>query len=311
MTVIASNVAALRAQNASVQANAGLQQAMERLSTGKRINSAKDDAAGLAIATKMTAEIRGLNAASRNANDGISVTQVAEGAMGEVSNILQRMRELAVQASSGTVSDTDRSGIQAEVSQLKSQITSIASRTSFNGISLMNGSATLASGGTGTKITIQAGNNAGETVDVEIKAVDLESLGLSGAVDLNGDGDATDTAVDFDGTANATDLDETNYNLDVSTQEGAIAALGVLEKAINTTSAGRATLGGIQSRLETTVNNLTSQVTNLTDARSRIEDADFSQESTAMAKNQILSQASTAMLAQANQSQQGVLSLLR
>jgi flagellin len=284
---------------------------MERLSTGKRINSAKDDAAGLAIATKMTAEIRGLNAASRNANDGISVTQVAEGAMGEVSNILQRMRELAVQASSGTVSDTDRSGIQAEVSQLKSQITSIASRTSFNGISLMNGSATLASGGTGTKITIQAGNNAGETVDVEIKAVDLESLGLSGAVDLNGDGDATDTAVDFDGTANATDLDETNYNLDVSTQEGAIAALGVLEKAINTTSAGRATLGGIQSRLETTVNNLTSQVTNLTDARSRIEDADFSQESTAMAKNQILSQASTAMLAQANQSQQGVLSLLR
>jgi flagellin len=313
MTVIASNVSALRAQNASVQANAGLQQAMERLSTGKRINSAKDDAAGLAIATKMTAEIRGLNAATRNANDGISVTQVAEGAMGEVSNILQRMRELAVQASSGTVSDTDRSGIQAEVSQLKSQITSIASRTSFNGISLMNGSATLSSGGTGTKITIQAGNNAGETVDVEIKAVDLESLGLKGAVDLDGDGatttkfDTNNNGVDTD----SVDIDEASYDLDVSTQKGAELALGVLEKAINQTSAGRATLGGIQSRLETTVNNLTSQVTNLTDARSRIEDADFSSESTAMAKSQILSQASTAMLAQANQSQQGVLSLLR
>jgi flagellin len=314
MTVIASNVSALRAQNATTQANAGLQQAMERLSTGKRINSAKDDAAGLAIATKMTAEIRGLNAATRNSNDGISVTQVAEGAMGEVSNILQRMRELAVQASSGTVSDTDRSGIQAEVSQLKQQITSIASRTSFNGISLMNGSATLASGGTGTKITIQAGNNAGETVDVEIKAVDLESLGLKGAVDLDGDGATTtkfDANNDGDNTDTGVDIDEATYDLDVSTQKGAELALGVLEKAINSTSAGRATLGGIQSRLETTVNNLTSQVTNLTDARSRIEDADFSQESTALAKNQILSQASTAMLAQANQSQQGVLSLLR
>jgi len=313
MTVIASNVSALRAQNASVQANAGLQQAMERLSTGKRINSAKDDAAGLAIATKMTAEIRGLNAATRNANDGISVTQVAEGAMGEVSNILQRMRELAVQASSGTVSDTDRSGIQAEVSQLKSQITSISSRTSFNGISLMNGSASLSSGGTGTKITIQAGNNAGETVDVEIKAVDLKSLGLQGAVDLDNDGatttkfDTNNNGVDTD----SVDIDEANYDLDVSTQKGAELALSVLEKAINSTSAGRATLGGIQSRLETTVNNLTSQVTNLTDARSRIEDADFSSESTAMAKSQILSQASNAMLAQANQSQQGVLSLLR
>jgi flagellin len=279
MTVIASNVSALRAQNATTQANMGLQTAMERLSTGKRINSAKDDAAGLAIATKMTSEIRGLNAAVRNANDGISVTQVAEGAMGQVGNILQRMRELAVQASSGTVSDTDRTGIQAEVSQLKSQITAIAGRTTFNGISLMNGSASLSIGGTGTKITIQTGNNSGETVDVEIKATDLTTLGVN--------------------------------TLDVSTQTGADAALAALSTALDTVSQGRATLGGIQSRLDTTVSSLTSQVTNLTDARSRIEDADFSTESTALAKNQILSQASTAMLAQANQSQQGVLSLLR
>ncbi|CAN5250133.1 flagellin [soil metagenome] len=279
MTVINSNVSAIRAQNSSVKAAMGLQTAMERLSSGKRINSAKDDAAGLAIATKMTSEIRGLGAAMRNANDGISVTQTAEGAMGEVANILQRMRELAVQSSSGTVSDTDRAGIQKEVAQLKSQIGDISSRTSFNGIALLNGSASLTSGGTGTAITIQTGTNSGETVDVDITAVDTTTLGID--------------------------------SLDVSTQTGASGALATLDTAINTISSARATLGGIQNRLEATVNTLSSTATNLTEARSRIEDADFSTESTAMAKNQILSQASTAMLAQANQSQQGVLSLLR
>jgi len=279
MTVINSNVSAIRAQNSSVKAAMGLQTAMERLSSGKRINSAKDDAAGLAIATKMTSEIRGLGAAMRNANDGISVTQTAEGAMGEVANILQRMRELAVQSSSGTVSDTDRAGIQKEVAQLKSQIGDIASRTSFNGIALLNGSASLTSGGTGTVVTIQTGTNSGETVGVDISAVDTTTLGIA--------------------------------SLDVSTQTGASGALATLDTAINTISSARATLGGIQNRLETTVNTLSSTATNLTEARSRIEDADFSTESTAMAKNQILSQASTAMLAQANQSQQGVLSLLR
>jgi flagellin len=276
MTVIASNTAALRAQNATNHANLGLQQAMERLSTGKRINSAKDDAAGLAIATKMTAEIRGLSAAVRNANDGISLTQVAEGAMGEVSNILQRMRELAVQAASGTVSDTDREGIKKEVDQLKEQVTDIATRTSFNGISLLNGSSSAT---TPVTISIQTGTNSGEKVDVTIDPTNLTALSLSG--------------------------------IDVDTQANAQAALSTLEDAINDVSASRATLGGIQSRLETTVNSLTSQVTNLSEARSRIEDADFSAESTALAKNQILSQASTAMLAQANQSQQGVLSLLQ
>lgn len=279
MTVINSNVSAIRAQNASNKAAMGLQTAMERLSSGKRINSAKDDAAGLAISTKMTSEIRGLSAAMRNANDGISVTQTAEGAMGEVANILQRMRELSVQSSSGTVSDTDRAGIQKEVTQLKSQIGDIASRTTFNGIALLSGTGSLASGGSGTSIKIQTGTNSGETVDVDITGMSLTSLGLT--------------------------------TLDVSTQTGASSALADLDTAINSVSSSRATLGGIQNRLETTVTNLTSTVTNLTEARSRIEDADFSTESTAMAKNQILSQASTAMLAQANQSQQGVLSLLR
>lgn len=279
MTAIASNVTAIRAQNASTKANMGLQQAMERLSSGKRINSAKDDAAGLAIATKMTSEIRGLAAASRNANDGISLTQVAEGAMGEVSNILQRMRELAVQASSGTVSQSDRTSIQAEVTQLTQQITNIAARTSFNGITLLNGSTTATAP---VSIKIQVGNNSGETVDLSISAVNLTALGLNGM---------------------ATWADATGA--------GATSALSTINTALDKISSSRATLGGLQSRLEATVNNLNTTVTNLTDARSRIEDADFSVESTALAKNQILSQASTAMLAQANQSQQGVLSLLR
>ena len=275
MTVIASNVSAIRAQNASNKADKGLAVAMERLSTGKRINSAKDDAAGLAIATKMTSEIRGLTAATRNANDGLSVAQVAEGALGEVSNILQRMRELAVQASSGTVSTTDRTSIQAEVTELTAQITNIASRTSFNGITLLNGSAA-------TTVKIQVGNNSGETVDMQIASTNLTALGIN---------------------AMATFADATGA--------GAIAALTKINTALDKISSARATIGGQQSRLDATINNLNTTITNLSDARSRIEDADFAVESTALAKNQILNQASTAMLAQANQSQQGVLSLLR
>ena len=275
MTVIATNTSAIRAQNASNKSAAGLALAMERLSSGKRINTAKDDAAGLAIATKMTSEIRGLTAAMRNANDGLSVGQVAEGAMGEVSNILQRMRELAIQAASGTVGITERTSIQAEVTELTAQITNIASRTSFNGITLLNGSAA-------TTVKIQVGNNSGETVDMQIASTNLTALGL----------DAMATFAD-------------------ATGAGAVAALTKINTALDKISSARATIGGQQSRLDATINNLNTTITNLSDARSRIEDADFAVESTALAKNQILNQASTAMLAQANQSQQGVLSLLR
>ncbi len=270
MTVIGTNVAALRSANASAKANMGLQTALERLSTGKRINSAKDDAAGLAISTKMSSEIRGLNAASRNANDGISLAQTAEGALGEITNIVQRFRELAVQSASGTVSDNDRTGIQAEVSQLLSQIGDIASRTTFNGTALISGSAT---------VKIQTGTKSGETVDIDLTGADATTLGLS--------------------------------SMNLGTSAGASSALSVIDTALTTLSTNRATLGAVQNRLEATVNNLTSTVTNLTEAKSRIEDADFSAETTALAKQQILSQASTAMLAQANQSQQGVLSLIR
>ncbi|AYJ85484.1 flagellin FliC (plasmid) [Sphingomonas paeninsulae] len=271
MTYIGTNIAALRSQNGINSANLGLQTSMERLSTGKRINSAKDDAAGLAIASRMTSQVRGLTAAMRNANDGISLAQTAEGAMGEVSNMLQRMRELAVQSASGTNSDSDRTAIQAEITQLIAQTDDIASKTTFNGTKLVDGSATA--------LSIQTGLNSGDTVTLAIASVKTSDLGIAA--------------------------------IDLSTATGASAALALLDTAINTVDAGRANLGAAQNRFEATVSNLTSTVTNLTEARSRIEDADFSAETTQLAKSQILSQAATAMLSQANKSQQDVLSLIR
>ena len=277
MTVISTNSAALRAQNGSRMAESSLQSAMERLSTGKRINSAKDDAAGLAIASTMTATIRGMGQAIRNANDGISFAQTAEGALGEVSNMLQRIRELAVQSANGTYSDTDRTNLNTEVTQLKSQITSILATTEFNGTRIFN------SGSTGTTYTAQAGSVSLQVGANSGDSIDLTFTSLS---DL-----ASGTAVD------------TKTNADT-----AITNVETMMDSVNTT---RASLGAGQSRLQSVVNNLTQNVTNLSDARSRIEDADFSAETTNLAKAQILSQAATAMLAQANQSQQNVLSLLR
>jgi flagellin len=281
MTVINTNVSALRAQNNSRVAGRMQSEAMERLSSGKRINSAKDDAAGLAIATRMDANVRGLNQAVRNANDGISLAQTAEGAMGNISNILVRMRELAVQASSGTLGTDDRAAIQTEVTALVSQIDDIATRTTFNGTDLLKGDATTSTDP--VSISIQTGVNDGETVDISIKALTAEALGVH---------DGTDP-------------------IDLSTASGASGALATLDTAIQTVATERANLGAQQNRLEATVDNLTSTVTNLADAKSRIEDADFSAESTKLAAAGILSQASTAMLAQANQSQQGVMNLLR
>jgi len=270
MTVIASNVSALRAQNASTAAAKGLSQAMERLSTGKRINTAKDDAAGLAIATKMTAEIRGLDAARRNANDGMSMAQTAEGALGEVSNMLVRMKELSVQSANGTNDSAARTNLDAEVKALTAEIAKIASQK-FNGVALFSATAT----------NIQVGTGSTDTVAIDTSTVTTALTALATA------------APDITTTANTT------------------TAMAAIDTAITAIASGRASLGATQSRLESASNNLTTTVTNLSDARSRIEDADFSAESTALAKGQILSQASTAMLAQANQSQQGVLSLLR
>ncbi len=453
MTVIGTNIASLRAANASKVASSSLQTAMERLSTGKRINSAKDDAAGLAIASRMTSQVKSMAVAIRNANDGISLAQTAEGALSEVTNMLQRMKELATQSSSGTLRDSDRTTLQAEVSQLVAEIGRVSETTNFNGVKLLDGSF--------GEVKLQTGINAGETISMKMVKTSTSELGLqaqvkggvvnaalaAGDLVINGEdigavasvdakavADAVNaktgttgvkataenevtadvgsiasgdtltigsTAVTFtnedtasevanrinqvlgsgsniqasltdDGKIKLTSKDGSNISLtdgdgvlsnvkdaggaavtlsstasvlegkvtltaepgkniaitgageadagfseattsgiSIATQGGASAAMAVIDAALDKISAGRGDLGAVQNRLESTVANLTTTTSNLAEARSRIEDADFSAETTALAKAQILSQASTAMLAQANQSQQNVLTLLR
>ncbi len=359
MTVINSNSSALRAQNGTRMANQMLQTAMARLSSGKRINSASDDAAGLAISNSMTSQITGMNQAVRNANDGISLAQTADGSLDEVTNMAQRIRELAVQSASGTYSDTDRGNMQAEVSALTAQIKDSLNGTKFNGVALFdtavagtNANTTGALTGTagyGTKKTIQVGADSGTTVDIIIQNLDLTTVsgGTTAAVAAHlstpiGASDAlvgtshTVTAGDVTngvtiggnvvaagdvGTALTYQAGDTTYvaavvagttsGLTVGTVADANTTLGAIDTFLQTVSNVRAGLGASESRLNSVVNNLTSNVTNLTDSRSRIQDADFSSETTNLAKAQILSQAATAMLAQANQSQQGVLKLLQ
>jgi flagellin len=274
MAVINTNISALRAANASNAADKMLGSAMERLSSGKRVNSAKDDAAGLAISTKMTADIRAMSQGVRNANDGIALAQTAEGALSEVSNMLQRVRELAVQSKSGTYSSTDRTYMDNEVDQLQAQVDDILTNTKFNGVTVFSKTS-----GTDVSFDIATGSATTDKVTLTSKGLDGTKL--------------TTTA------------------LDVTTAALAATTITNVDAALDGINATRAGLGAGQNRLESVVNNLTTNSTNLADARSRIQDADYSAETTAMAKAQILSQASTAMISQANQSQQNVLSLLR
>ena len=275
MNVINTNIGALKAANASNAAGKALGTAMERLSTGKRINSAKDDAAGLAITTSMTSQVRGMNQGIRNANDGISMAQTAEGALSEVTNMLQRQRELTVQASNNTYSADDLANLASEMTALNTQITSVLTNSEFNGQKLFDASA-----GTAGVVTVQAGANEADAIDIDL------STNLTTDADL-----AAAAAVDV---------------------EALVAGdIAKFDTAIKTVSTVRAGLGASQNQLESAVTNLNNNITNLSDARSRIEDTDYSAETTALAKSQILSQASSAMLAQANQSQQNVLSLLR
>lgn len=272
MTVINTNISALKASNASGSANNMMGVAMERLSTGQRINGAKDDAAGLAIATTMTSDIRAMNQGIRNGNDGIALAQTAEGALDEVTNMLQRVRELAVQSRNGTYDANDRGYMDAEVDQLQAQISDVLANTEFNGVNLFSTTA-------GTDVTVDIATTATETVTLTSTAIDGTNL--------------TTTA------------------LDVTTDALAATTITNVDNALDDVSGTRASLGAGQNRLESAIANLTTNSTNLADARSRIMDTDYSAETTALAKAQILSQASTAMLAQANQSSQNVLSLLR
>ena len=320
MAVINTNSGALRAQNASRIATNMQSTSMERLSSGKRINSAKDDAAGLAISNSMTAQIRGMNQGIRNANDGVSMMQSAEGALGEVTNILQRVRELTVQAGSETYSEADRNSMQSEITALTTQVGDIMKNTTFNGVTLFNNSKPTADTldastppktipGNAVALDVQTGANGSDTVPIRIKAINLRAI----------TGGAAITAVTGAAANGATpavkriDAEAAVLPLDITGIDGtkARAALATLDTAISDVSSARAQLGGSQSRLESVVNVQTSNATNLTDARSRIEDTDYSQETTQLAKAQILSQASQAMLAQANQSTQAVMNLLK
>lgn len=267
-----SNVASLNAQHNLLKSQSSLNTSMERLSSGLRINSAKDDAAGLAISDRMTAQINGMNQAARNANDGISLAQTAEGAMNETTNILQRMRELSVQAANDTNTSIDRASIGTEMAQLTAELSRIASATSFNGQKLINGE--------GTNHVFQVGANQGETIEVDLSTLDMTAGGLG-----------VDAA-------------------SVATQADASTAIGLIDTALASVDEGRSMLGAVQNRFESTIANLQNSAENITAARSRILDADIAAESSAMAKSNVLQQAGVAMLAQANQTPQLALSLI-
>ncbi len=381
MQVINTNVASLNAQRNLSSTNGSLATSLQRLSSGFRINSAKDDAAGLAISERFTTQIRGLNQAQRNANDGISLAQTAEGALSEVGNNLQRIRELAVQASNGTNSQGDRDALNAEVTQLKSEIQRVAEQTSFNGTKLLDGSFTA--------VAFQVGANAGETIEIaSIANVQTAAIGgaftrvtgsfnatgltgfataiAAGGLVLNGvDVGAIDSAANaqeragqlveainrvssqsgvgasYDavsgdvtlvsnavvattgttnsatvaGVANAfTGTASTTTGItavDVSSFTGAQLAIGQIDNALTAVNSARGDLGAIQNRFSSVVSNLSTTSENLSASRSRIKDADFAKETAELTRAQILQQAGVAMLAQANQVPQSVLSLLR
>ncbi|MGM9929665.1 MAG: flagellin Hag [Bacillus sp. (in: firmicutes)] len=264
---------------------------MEKLSSGLRINRAGDDAAGLAISEKMRGQIRGLDMASKNAQDGISLIQTAEGALNETHSILQRMRELAVQSANDTNTDTDRGELQKEVDQLAQEITRISNDTEFNTQNLLGGQ---------FDGTFHIGANEGQNLGVAIAAMDAFTLKV-------GTGTARTVAADTGVVTAAT----ATAGIDISTQGAADTAITAINTAIETVSAQRSDLGAYQNRLEHTINNLGTSSENLTASESRIRDVDMAKEMMEMTKNNILQQAAQAMLAQANQQPQGVLQLLR
>ena len=404
MSVINTNVNAVLAQNSLVKNERAMSAAMEQLSTGKRINSAADDAAGLAIASKMTAQIRGLDQAVRNINDAVSMVQTAEGATGEITNMLQRMRELAVQSASGTYSDSDRAALDLEFDQLRSEITRIQEKTTWNNQALMDG---------GKTVSIQLGASSGQTMDVafadwsvedakvygtavaetkesavvvlkDLKFVGTEHVTIGNlkfttsvadvsaaqlhtafaeitagiadptalaainaktAVSTYGAFSFVNSATSFDykvsGSSGATTFTSTKYgdqtdlvissdaaagtatgtitqgiatkvdSISIHNAAGAGAAIATLDAAITGVTAEQAKYGAYLSRLQYASDNISNVATNLDQSRSRIQDADYAVETTALARTQIIAQASTAMLAQANQVKQTVLALLQ
>lgn len=291
--VINHNISALNTYNKLSANTTATSSALEQLSSGKRINKAADDAAGLAISQKMQQQINGLDTASSNAQNGISLIQTAEGALSESQSILQRMNELAVQAANGTNTTADASKLQDEVTQLQSTLDSISSQTTFNSKQIFgttNGDGLLSASG----ITLQVGASTGDTLSVQLSGVGSMTAGIS----------STDLGV---GTANIC-LTGTST---ASAVASANAAITNITSAIDTVSQLRSKLGAYQNQLTHTINNLSTESENLTSAVSSITDVDMAKEMTEFTKNNILVQSSEAMLAQANQLPQGVLSLLK
>jgi flagellin len=400
MSIINTNVMSLNSQRNLATNSASLATTIQRLSSGLRINSAKDDAAGLAISERFTTQIRGMNQASRNANDGISLAQTAEGALGEIGNNLQRIRELAVQSRNATNSDADRSALQKEVGQLKSEIDRVANQTTFNGTKLLDGSftaqafqiganqgqtitvdniadANIAALGTWTSVAeANASGAAGAFTQVDLADTEVFTLDVGGVeiFTLTGDADGEsvvaadiDTALAdatvqsnlaaagitvsgtaADGTLAFSKTDGSDYDvvvtndgtggfagadyatgtntvangaaaasqtgfaaLDISDVDGADNAILAMDAALNAVNSARADLGAVQNRFSSVIANLNTTSENLSASRSRIRDTDFAKETAELTRTQILTQAGTAMLAQANQAPQGVMSLLR
>ena len=319
MSVINTNVSATLAANAIARNDRAMGTAMERLSTGLRINSAKDDAAGLAISTRMKAEVSGLEMAAKNANDAISMLEVAEGATLEISNMLNRMRELAVQSASGTYSDNDRGALDLEFGALMSEIDRIAKNTTWNTMSILNGDDVLTASAANTTVNIQLGAAASQTMTLTLKSwvpsVTVESLAITADNTVSGGGAATGIS-DNTGTSSAfgdavLTWGASSTSINIAQAENATFAITQLDKAIQGASAERANFGAYMARLTHSADNLTNVAQNTDQSRSRIEDADYAVETSELARTQIISQAATAMLAQANQSKQGVLSLLQ
>lgn len=361
MAVINTNYLSMVAQNNLNKSQSSLGTAIERLSSGLRINSAKDDAAGQAIANRFTANVNGLTQAARNANDGISIAQTTEGALNEINNNLQRIRQLTVQAANGTNSDTDLESIQAEITQRLGEIDRVSQQTQFNGINVLAKDQSL---------TIQVGANDSETISIDLSKIDKTTLGLD-KLDVNkiahsvkagnfttaAGTKAAANATFTIGTAGATgataaaiaggtviqsgttyyvkSTDDKYYTLNAPAVASAgtssvtaglssataltadevsaagLAPLADIDTALQRVDTLRSDLGAVQNRFESTVANLNNTVNNLSAARSRIEDADYATEVSNMTKAQILQQAGTSVLAQANQVPQTVLSLLR
>ncbi|MCE3025832.1 flagellin [Salinicola sp. DM10] len=298
MAVINTNITALIGQNNLNKSQSQLSTAMERLSSGLRINSAKDDAAGQAIANRMSSQITGLNQASRNANDGISLSQTAEGALDQVNDNLQRIRELTVQAQNGTNSADDIDSIQKEVNQRLEEINRVTEQTTFNGTNVFKTSASSSS------FSIQVGANDGETISITIGGASASGTSTNASSGWNM---YSATAAAGASAANGGTRSVSTSGFDVLATD----ALKILDNKLNNVDTERSNLGAVQNRFETAIDNITTTSTNLSAARSRIEDADYATEVSNMTRAQILQQAGTSVLSQANQTPQTVLSLLR